>query len=159
MAEELKITEPKPVPKFKINEAAFQPADASRMTWTITLPPEHQFDEVLDPVFWSHVARKIDMKFHNFIEVYREDRTLFGSLYVRGVSGNNVYVAVIDRPLEWGKAAPVPAGGLTTKWNVGKGGFDVIRADDKQVVADGKQFPLREQAEAWIAQQRKSLAA
>lgn len=144
---------------FKVPEGLFQPAETVRMAWSIVLPEGHAFEETLNPIFWSHVAKKIDMRFHNIIEIYREDRTLVGQLYVRGVSGTNVYVAVIEKPMEFGKSAPKEIGNLTVKWNVGKNGWDVIRASDKTVIADGKQFALREQAEQWIADQRKSLAA
>lgn len=146
------------VQRYKIPEALFQAAETVRMTWAVTLPAERSFEETLDPVFWSHVARKIDMKFQNFIEVYRADRTLVGQLYVRGILGSNVYVAVIDKPIEFGKQT-VATKGLTPVWNEGKKGWDVVRAEDKQVVASGEQFVTREQAEQWIAQQRKTLAA
>ena len=144
--------------RYKIPESQFQPADTVRMIWAATLPPERTFEETLDPVFWSHVAKKIDMKFQNFIEIYRADRTLIGQLYVRGISGSNVYVAAVEKPMEFGKQT-ISTKGLTPVWNENKKGWDIIRAEDRTVVVSGEQFPLREHADQWIAQQRKTLAA
>ena len=46
---------------------------------------------------------------------------------------------------------------LTSRWNVGKRTFDVIRSSDRQIVSSGHK--LKEDAQAWIEDHLKALKA
>lgn len=143
----------------KLHEAALQrPNAASTVPWTVVLPAGHTMEDVLKPHYWSSVARLFDQRFHTFITIVNDEHTLFAQLYVQAVQENQLIVRQIGETQDWGVKDEV-INSLTTQWNVGKRGYDVIRAADKMVVQDGSKFKSKEMAQEWIRQHVRAVAA
>ena len=131
----------------------------STTAWVVLLPEGYTVADALQPSFWANVARQFEPKFHHFIDILNDERTLFARLYVRAVQENQLIVAQIGETQRFGPVNVDHLGKLKPKWNVGKRGWDVVRASDGMVVQDGTKFGVQEQAQAWIDDHLKKLAA
>lgn len=130
--------------------------------WSAILNEGQTLEDAMQPEFWQHVARddQRGMKAGDVIEVRIFDHSFFAELYVRKVDPGTALVALlrlIDFVDRAAAKAEGPAPVLTTRWNLGRKAFDVIRASDREVISSGHK--LKEDAQAWIANHLKSLRA
>ena len=125
----------------------------------VTLPLGVAFEDMLRPEFWAHVSymlRRDAMtgrpdRAGTIISVRTVDHAFYAELYVRAVGDAGLIVGVIREPVYFGSQA-VLYRRYEVRWNIGKKGFDVIRRSDRAIIAGAEKFPVREQAEAWIAE-------
>jgi hypothetical protein len=134
------------------------------------IPAGVAFEEILKPGFWANVVRLFQKNTTTgqpdrsgaLIHVRTEDHAYYGQLYVRAVLERGLIVECVGPSIEpkTGKACPIDLdNGLPwtgrkdfaskdfeAKWNVGKRGFDIIRTEDQQIVADGVNIKTREAA-------------
>lgn len=148
----------------KLPEHALRrPNYAATVPWVVVLPTGYTVEDALKPYFWSNVTALFKppegaVPPHIFITIVNEEHTLYALLYVRAIQETQMIVAQIGETIDWSIKDEV-IHSLTTRWNVGKGGYDVVRAADKQVVQDGSQFKTKEQALDWIKNHLQAVAA
>ena len=163
-----------PTPTLK--PSGFLGSEFARANFDAVMSAEHDFEDALRPGYWTNVVGLLKKnpisgersRTGALINIGTEDHAFFGHLYVRAVLEQGLVVQCIGPSFnpKTGKACPIDlqtgqywqgrkATDLGTafeiKWNVGKGGFDVIRTSDRQIVIDGTKLPTREFAEAEIA--------
>lgn len=151
---------------------------------TATVPAGTPFEDALRPGFWTNIVHHMKRNIMTggsdrsgcIVELRTEDHAWYAEMYVRGVLERGLIVQCAGPAIDprtgkacpvdlqtgmvWGaqtqpSAQPSATGHLSAKWNPGKRGFDIIRADG-QIVADGREFPTREQADEWIAKATKA---
>jgi hypothetical protein len=143
-------------PNRKLLETQFTDAEYNRRDVVVTPEAGTTLEEMLNPLFWSHVAK--GLKEWDRIEVRPTDRTWWAELLVRTVQPFMVRVHVL-RHAEFGRrgvgteAAEVP-GGYELR-NRGRDGWAVIRTEDKVVLKEKE--PSRELALAWLLASLRSV--
>jgi len=142
----------------KLSEKNLHSADYVRQCFRVAPPAGTVFDEMLDPHYWAHVARRITP--HDIIEVVPEDGSFFARLFVINSDKLWVKVAKIEyvdfAEVAEKKADPsekfeVKFGGPSAKWRVHN------KSDNSLVSTDS--FQSRPEAEKWIEQHVKLMAA
>ena len=134
----------------------FNQAEYERVIWDYLVPEEHEFEMLLNPYYWSHVATK-GVRPWNRIEVRDEQGRFFAVLLVIQVGRNFVQVAVIYH-VEIENVVPVEAleGSRYQVKHVSMGKWRILR-EDGSVLRDG--FDGKEPAEAYLRDHLKALAA
>ncbi len=138
-----------------IEEARFHQTDFVRNHWTVILPANVAMDDVLRPEFWAHNAQKLKAMDH--IEIYREDGTEWAELLVTLVERVAARVVMLHHvPLQKESVDAIDPeyivsfAGPHHKWRV-------VRASDSEMVSKG--HASREEANQWVAEYTKALAA
>lgn len=142
----------------KILEKSFSQADYARQSFVARPAAGTPISDVMSNDYWSHVARKINP--HDIIEVVPEDGAYYAKLLVLGRGNLWVkvyqleYVEIEANTEKVGesdiKKFDVAFAGPHDKWRV-------VRKTDKLVVE--KNFQSREDAEKWLGEHIKELAA
>lgn len=134
----------------------FTLAESSRNIHVASVEHGIAWDDVQQPAFWAHVARKA--RRGDRIEVYTDDSSYFGELLVLDVGP--AFLKVV--PLRFVELMP-PAGeqpesanGYAVKWSGPVLKFCVIRESDSARVHQG--CAERAEAEAWITSHLKAMA-
>lgn len=139
----------------KLHASRFGLAEHKRRIFSIV--PEHgtEFEEVLKPSFWSHIA--VNLRISDRIEVLAEDGSYFAELIVRDAGNLFASVGVLRKidldPVNSGEGSD----GHEVAWKGPHRKFAVIRKSDDAIVKDG--FDAKPAALAWLAGNIKSLAA
>lgn len=140
----------KPEKVFKIHESRFALAESKRNVWFATPVEGTPFGELLQPAYWSHIARRL--RPGDLIEVVPDENTYKAFLVVLDAGQNWAKVA-LDRKVDLSPPASVAAGDINKEYAVEWKGphwkHAVIRVSDKQVVEKG--FNTRDEAGRWIA--------
>ena len=139
----------------KLPEAGFRLANYINNEWSVIPDDGTPFEDVLVPVYWTNVARKL--KPGDIIKVHAPDGTYFAELYVRTSSRLEASVVVL-RKMDFDAAdeAPPISDDLMVKFRNHRAGWGIIRASDKSVMRDG--FQTREAADMWLRDRRKAAA-
>lgn len=164
-----------------LKPSAFKVADFARARFDAIMPSGLAFEEALKPSFWTNIVNLLKKnqltsesdKTGAMIDLGTEDHAYYALLYVRAVLERGLIVQCIGpcSDPKTGKACPIDLGTgmpwighkplkndhFDLRWNVGKRGFDIVRADDLQIVADGASFPTREMAVQWIERTAKAV--
>lgn len=172
-------------PKRESLPPALKPGDFEESQYayldvSAKMPAGMPFEAVYLPGFWGNVVHlfKKDVisggsdRAGAIVHLRTEDHAFYAKLYVRAVLERGLIVQCIGPSIdpETGKACPIdlmtgmPWTGqrdaitthLEPKWNGTKGGFDIVRKADLQIVADGSKFPTLEQALEWINKTAKA---
>lgn len=163
-------------PTLKISE--LEEAEYAFAHMSARVPAGVDFSEVIKPGFWMNVVttfKKNQManspdKAGATIAIRTEDHAYYALLYVRAVLEGGLVVQCIgpasDKsgkacPLDlqtgmpWVGEKPPVSEYLEMKWNKSKGGFDIIRKSDNQVIGDGAAFKTSEAAAEFIKKMTK----
>ena len=131
--------------------------------WATSLQEGQTLEDAITPEFWADIVRNDGrgMVAGDVIEIRSFDHSLFAELYARKVEQGAAFMALIRAADFVDRAAEAKASKhddvLTSRWNVGKRTFDVIRSSDRQIVSSGHK--LKEDAQAWIEDHLKALKA
>lgn len=141
----------------KILEKSFSLADYARQTFVARPAAGTTIDDVLNENYWSNVAKKMNP--HDIIEVVPEDGAFYAKLII--TSRGNLWARVHKLEHVVIGAAPVankkPVEGFEIGWAGPNDKWRVVRKEDKTVV--GKNFTSREDADKWLGEHIKELAA
>lgn len=145
-------------PTKKVKRSTFQFAEHAYGRHSVTLPVGWTIDDVLSAEAWSEVAHLLDgNKMSNtqpqvgaIIEVRTQDHAFYAELYVRAVRKMALDVDVIQAKPLGPKAENPVSGDYKPRWNVGAGGYDIIRKSDGAIVGRASDFKLKEDALAYI---------
>ena len=130
--------------------------------WSAELDETQTLDDAMRPEFFAEQAALLMGHTLNtpkgvgdIIVVRKLDTGDYWELIVREIGKGYIKTQLIAecKPV----AVAVPEGALTTKWNVGKLQHEVIRKDNKTVMASG--FQTKEKAAQWIAEHLRAMAA
>lgn len=136
----------------KIAEAEFTLTEAAQIFQTATPPAGTTREDVLDPVFWAHVAK--NLRPMSEIRIMPKDGAWYGvylCLYADRTQAKIVELSY--HPMSSIKEE-VTASGYEVKWISPPVKWGVIRLADKENVKDG--FPTKEEAQKWLANYQKS---
>lgn len=113
-------------------------------------------EDVLKPTYWTHVTRFL--RVGHRIEILSADGSWWAMLIVRAVGTHDAVVQDLQS-VTLGPAADVTVSDAPyeVKWRGPARKFGVVRIEDSEVIKD--EFPVREQAEQWLKNHMKSLAA
>lgn len=140
----------------KLPEAGFRLANYVNNDWSVVPDDGTPFDDLLVPVYWTNVARKL--KPGDIIKVHAPDATYYAELYVRSAERLAASVVVLNKmDFTVTDAAQSQSDDMFVKHRNHRAGWGVIRASDKSVMKDG--FPTREMAEEWLRDYRRDRAA
>lgn len=131
-------------------------AEYKRNTWCVYPENGVTFEEVMNPDFWSHVAKQ--MKPGDRVEVWAEDGTWWAELLVRDTRALAVLMGVISK-IDF-KSAREPKKNAKPPYYVDWKGphrkFAVVRDADNEVIKDG--FAVKDDAELYAREHEKALA-
>ncbi len=143
----------------------FQGAEFARMNYVYTVEAGTPYDALFEPSYWAHVAGDRQIRAFDIFEIRPDEGTYFAELLVIEVDRASVRVLEI-RHVDLTKAkksAPLnAAAGLFVQWAGPHDKFRVVRPPSKPgesnaVMKSG--FVDKDSAQAWLAENRKSLAA
>lgn len=138
----------------KLPEARFATAEVIRTHYVIVPEAGTSLEDLLDPIYWSHVARRLRPL--DILEVHAEDGSYFAELLVRNTNQLNSAKVEVLRSKEFGVAED-EEDEFSVKWKGGHAKYAVIRRRDKAVMQDG--FANKEDAATWLGTNLSSLAA
>lgn len=145
-------------PAKKVKQSTFQFSEHAYGRRSVTLPVGWTLEEIMAPEAWSEVAHLLEGNKLNgippqagsIIEVRTQDHAFYAELYVRAVRKMALDVAVIQaKQLDPKDEKPV-SDAYKPRWNVGAGGFDILRQSDGAIVGRASDFKLKEDAFAYI---------
>jgi len=141
----------------KVKQSTFQLAEHAYGRRSVTLPVGWTLEEILAPEAWSEVAHLLEGNKLNgippqagsIIEVRTQDHAFYAELYVRAVRKMALDVDVIQVKTLGPKDEKPISGNYRPRWNVGAGGYDILRSDGA-IVGRASDFKLKEDAHAYI---------
>jgi hypothetical protein len=141
----------------KVKQSTFQLSEHAYGRRSVTLPVGWTLDEILAPEAWSEVAHLLEGNKLNgippqagsIIEVRTQDHAFYAELYVRAVRKMALDVDVIQAKTLGPKDEKPISGNYRPRWNVGAGGYDILRSDGA-IVGRASDFKLKEDANAYI---------
>ena len=145
---------PKPEPKSKpqLHPGRFALAEHKRNVYFITPADGTTLEEVLDPLYWSHVASRFRPT--DRVEVHAEDGSFFAELTVRE-AGRQHATLVPLRVVEFEKLKQEPdRAGFAVQWKGPHLRWCVVRLADDQIVKG--ECGARDEAMQWLASNNRS---
>lgn len=147
----------------RLHDKGFGVASFKFNRWSCELDVNQTLDDALRPEFWANVAGKIvghdqanPKGIGDIIEIRKRDTALFAEVIIVAIGAGHVRVAPLRAFVPPDVSEPEGAP-LTTRYNIGRRCHEVIRKDDKTVMASG--FQLKEDAVGWINTHLKAMAA
>jgi hypothetical protein len=135
----------------QLAEKRMKAAEFVSTRWAVTLPPEHNHDDLMNPAYWAHVA--IQMQPGNILEVRTDTGSHYGRFYVSECSRNHAKL----HELEWveiEKSADVDDDVYVYGWKGPVMKHCIIRKSDGAVIQE--QMPTKAAAQQWILNERKA---
>lgn len=145
----------------KLHANRFRSAELVRLIFAVT--PEHgtDFDDLLKPDYWAHVAQQ--MRIGSVIEVRPEDGSYYAELFIRDCGRLWAKVAVL-RKIDFADAAAESLEAEDPSFSVAWHGphakhvvFRMKPGGGKEILRDG--FDTKDAASAWLSQHLMALAA
>lgn len=139
----------------KILSNRIHPAEYDRVVWAATPEAGTVLKDVLEPAYWSHVAK--NLKPGAQIEVTAADGSWFARLYVRSADDNSAKVFTLDYwNFDLSDEVEKEAGAVAefVVKHRGPKGWCVSRSSDKALVFENG--TTRSDADQWVANQSLS---
>lgn len=132
---------------FKLHESDFAPREAKQGDWFIRAPDGCRAKDLIDPVFWAHVAKRLNAL--DEITAVAHDGSWFAKLLVTFSDTREVRVLLLQQwQLENGDVTEDATGSYEVNWGGPAAKFRVIRRADRKVMQEG--FPTREKATEYM---------
>ena len=141
--------------KPQLHPSRFALASHKRNVWFIVPPGGTTLEDVLDPLYWSHVAARLRPT--DRIEVHAEDGSFFAELYVR--DAGHLHASLVPLRTHAFKDAPaeVPAADHAVQWKGPHHRWCVVRVADNQLI--NAECASREDATLWLGANARTLHA
>lgn len=136
----------------KISEADFTLTEAVQIFQTATPSAGTTREDVLDPIFWAHVAK--NLRPMTEIRIMPKDGSWYGvylCIYADRTQAKVVELSFHKMSEVVEEAVPT---GYEVKWRGPVAKWGVVRLADKESVQDG--FPAKEEAQKWLSNYLKS---
>lgn len=129
-------------PKHKINISDFKQAEFAYQKYSVTVPVDLDLKELLKPEYWVNVAHilaanptmKRPAALGTVIEVRNDEHSVYGELYVTGVTKNTMQVEWIREPQYFGPKEAPKSTTHKVRWNLGAKKHEVMRLSDEMIV-------------------------
>lgn len=119
-----------------------------RIEWDVVVSADTTLDDLLNPIFWSHVSGSTFNGDINYCDVHWEDKSQLAKLYVKQYTGSAAKMELLQY-WNFDKSAKLDLPeDYDIKWTGPSTKFRVIRKKDNQVIRDG--FASKEDAGAFI---------
>ena len=137
-----------PVIKFrgKITAGQLQTQEIGRNVWIASPEAGVTKDDMLNPVYWGHVARKL--RRNDKITALAADATWYAEFVVRASNALEALVGLTSF-VEFDKVEAVNADEYEIAWKGPAAKWRITRLADRVVMKDG--FSSKEGAAAWLA--------
>lgn len=123
-------------------------SNVRRTEWDVFVPPETTVDDLLNPVFWAHVAGSTFQGKINYVDVHWDDNSQLCRIYVRNYNNSAAQMELLDHwDFDKNTTLDVPDDYIIT-WSGDQTKYRVIRRSDNQVIRDG--FVAKPEALAFI---------
>lgn len=136
----------------RLHPNRFKMAEQERQTWLIYPDASIEFDTILEPTYWSHVAKMLRPGAH--IEVFAENGSYWAELLVRSASALAANVIVLRR-YDLGPISKEDGSLFFVEYRGPLIKHAVVRKRDNVVVQGG--FDMPEGAMGWLAANTKSM--
>ncbi len=143
-----------PKPK-KLNEADFTLTEAAQVFNTVSPPAGTTREDMLSPVFWSHVAGKLRPMTE--IRAMPKDGAWYALYLVLYADRTQAKVKELSFWQINDNIAAAPDDDFYVKWISPPVKFGVVRKADKECVKDG--FASKEDAHKWLVQYQRTVKA
>lgn len=142
---------------MKIIDPRFELAEQCRTVWYATPEPGTKLKDLLEPGYWTHVAKKL--RKGDRIEAVDAEGTWFAEFYVKAANKVEAYVSVmreceLSKPIAELKKEDQPD--YVVK-HYGGGRFRVMRTADDVILEDD--IKGKDLAEKWLEDYLKDIAA
>lgn len=141
----------------KLGPSGLIRSEHARAEWTVIPAQHHSFEDVLQPVYWTHHAASF--RPGHKVCVIPPDMSYYAELIVRFVTDNSAKVGLISHTKfdteEQADETLLPVD-YRVEWVVGNRQYAVIRKSDKATL---QSFKEKNDAVKWLIDNRKSLVA
>lgn len=137
---------------MKILQSQLKQAEFVRKSYAATPEFGTTLDDVIDPKYWVHVAKQIEIG--SRIEVKPDGADWLAELYVLKVDVHGVHLALLNK-YELTTANKAPAVANDDEYEINFGGaakWRVIRKSDREVMVKG--LASKGECETWLAEQK-----
>jgi hypothetical protein len=126
----------KPVVKRipKLTEDRFALAEHARQFWVATVEKEVTLDQLLEPSFWAHIARRVTPGAR--IEVHTDAMTWMAELYVRSTGESGISVSPLSFHEFTSKDMETETKDYTIKHRGAYAKWSIMRKSDGAVIED-----------------------
>lgn len=132
---------------IKLAEAEFKERSFAQTSWFVRAPVTCKVEDLEDPVFWSHVAKRISAL--DEITVVAYDSAWYGRLLVTFADTKEVRVRLLElHMLQEENITEDRIAAYEVQWGGPAAKFRVLRRRDKAVIKDG--FPTKEKATEYM---------
>lgn len=149
--------------KRRLMDKSFAVASFRYNRWSADLDENQTIEDALEEQFWASIADKIMGQDKNnpkgigdIIEIRKRDTALFAEVIVVAIGKGFVKVQPL-RAYEPKAVSEQEGSPLIARWNPGKKCHEVIRKNDKTMMASN--FQTREMAVKWIEDHIAAMAA
>jgi len=137
----------------KLQYSGMQVADHSQQRWGVKLQPNHVFEDVLNPAFWSIQANRFTQG--DLIDIRTEDGRFYAEAYVTDVYNTGVKLQILRHvQLDGHIEGKVETAGYTVEWKGPSWKFCVIRKIDGAIMV--KNLTTKEAAADWLEDNAKA---
>jgi hypothetical protein len=145
-------TKAQPKPQPQLHPSRFALAQHKRNIYFITPADGTTLEEVLDPLYWSHVAARLRPT--DRVEVHAEDGSFFAELFVREAGRQHARLVPL-RVIEFEQLKQEPdRGGFAVQWKGPHLRWCVVRLADNQIVKG--ECGAKDEAMLWLASNNRS---
>lgn len=138
----------------KLPESRFRLAESVRNMWSVVPEEGTTFADLLDPVYWSHNARKL--RPCDLIEVMPDDGSYYGRLIVRSIGAGGVFVAKLEYVAFEAVEAPASvASDFAVQWKGPHHRWCVVRLSDKSTIQPN--FETQNDGQRWLVENARTL--
>lgn len=142
--------------KIQVRPRDMKQAEMARTAYFVFVDADVSKEDLLDPKTWAHVGDRLKM--NDKIEVLSEDGRVYAELIVASSGVNFAKVRLIQFVCFDDDIQPAEDGDdYEAKFISNRYKFGVYRKSDKQWLA--KELDTQADAEEWLANHRKALAA
>lgn len=141
---------------IRISPDRVKQAEFERFVWAITPDQSTPFETLLSPDYWAHMAYRF--KIGDRLEIVAEDFSYVAELMVVDCSrlwAKTVKLSYVQ--LDTVEKSGAILDGFDVKWTGRHTKWRVVRTSDKAALKDG--FSTRGEAEAWLVEHAKAMAA
>ena len=139
----------------QLHPSRFSLAEHKRNVYFITPADGTTLADVLDPLYWSHVATRLRPT--DRVEVHAEDGSWFAELYVREAAHMHASLVALRTVAFKQQIPPAPGTGHAVAWKGPHHRWAVVRLADGQLVKS--ECASREDATLWLAANARTLNA
>ena len=141
-----------------LRQDRFRGGDFVRSIYSVTPENGTPDEALLNPAYWAHVAKHL--RSGDKIEVLAEDGSYYAEFLVAGANATGALVRELaHKRFDALPAQVIDEGEYEIRWSGPVNKHRVIRKSDKAILAEGEMVATKEQAQLFLRDYLKALAA